>query len=602
MSTNNNGLIYYKLDSELHGYNGDITKNCGLRGEEIDGNFNFLRGNDIEKIEFDENGTLLITKYNGDAISASIIEKPEKPEYSFAYNPENGVMLILTPNGEEIKLEGFNIAIPTPSSVYHDDTLTGNGQKNSLLCLNNMAKTGRFLPAKKLIDLTNTDENGVPVECLPTTNVPLHERYVTKENISRFGRLYPKKSIELITKQLNDINSEWRIPSKQDWDEMLNFIDCANMNHDDEESNLELGEFAGTLLKSTNFWKPLENGEILSQDTYGFNILPVGYCGNRGTQFYGSFSESTAFWTSTLETEHNEMYVKCFNYDKETVGQHTWGENFYLSIRLVKDFTGDNFYRCETINGFTCNCVHIPGTNLVWTNENISFSQEELESFVPNEWSDILNDSDEENSKSYRYYVNDWNGKKWNKHELKDGESIVIYDHEDKKMHEWMLNDGDLIDYIGTVLNHVNDGIKNLNDDLTEETSNRVLSDNKIIDDLSNEINQRQSDVDLINEQLNSISSSLTNEIEKSKEFNDYISEKLLTEIDDRISINNEIKQTIEVNKLVTEDSSVVIIPGKTNEENNITNTLIKVNLDPNYNNIKLGEDGLYFDGYFGQF
>ena len=169
-------------------------------------------------------------------------------------------------------------------------------------------------------------------------------------------------------------------------------------------------------------------------------------------------------------------------------------------------------------------------------------------------------------------------------------------------MHEWILNDGDLIDYIGTVLNHVNDGIKNLNDDLTEETSNRVLSDNKIIDDLSNEINQRQSDVDLINEQLNSISSSLTNEIEKSKEFNDYISEKLLTEIDDRISINNEIKQTIEVNKIVTGDSSVVIIPGKTNEENNITNTIIKVNLDPNYNNIKLGEDGLYFDGYFGQF
>ena len=66
MATNTNGIIYYKLDANIHGYPGDTTKNCGLRGEEIDGNFNFLHGNDIKSISFDDNGTMFLTKYNGE--------------------------------------------------------------------------------------------------------------------------------------------------------------------------------------------------------------------------------------------------------------------------------------------------------------------------------------------------------------------------------------------------------------------------------------------------------------------------------------------------------------------------------------------------------
>ena len=29
MAANVNGLIYYKLDANVHGFPGDITKNCG---------------------------------------------------------------------------------------------------------------------------------------------------------------------------------------------------------------------------------------------------------------------------------------------------------------------------------------------------------------------------------------------------------------------------------------------------------------------------------------------------------------------------------------------------------------------------------------------
>ena len=46
------GVTYFKLKSE---FEGDYTKHCGLLGEEIDENFYFLRGYDIESFEFDDN-------------------------------------------------------------------------------------------------------------------------------------------------------------------------------------------------------------------------------------------------------------------------------------------------------------------------------------------------------------------------------------------------------------------------------------------------------------------------------------------------------------------------------------------------------------------
>lgn len=72
MAINSNGIIYYKLDANAHGYTGDITKNNGLRGEEIDGNFYFLRGHDIESMSFDENNNLILKRYNGNTIITEI--------------------------------------------------------------------------------------------------------------------------------------------------------------------------------------------------------------------------------------------------------------------------------------------------------------------------------------------------------------------------------------------------------------------------------------------------------------------------------------------------------------------------------------------------
>lgn len=695
MAANINGLIYYKLDAQSHGYPGDITKNCGLRGEEIDGNFNFLRGHDIKSISFDENGTMYLTRYNGEILTA---KQADTPEYDFNYNPENGKLTIVTPDGKEITLEGFKVT----TNVYHDFTLDGYGSQELPLEVSNIAKTGRYKPAIKLLDTTLEDEDGRRLEGLPTENVAKHDRYVTKEKVSRFGRLFPLHGVEKITERLEQISSEWRIPTKEDWDEVLNVIDCETPDHDKKDSNVYLGDFAGSALKSTLYWNTDKNGKVLSEDKFGFSIYPVGYCGNRGTKYYGSFGESTGFWTSTEEDNHKDMFVKTFDYNTEAVGQRTWGENYYLSVRLVKTFTGDNFNDAEDIDGFTSNCIHVPGTSTIWTKENIAFSQEQYEGFVPDEWEKYDNVENVENSYVIRYFVNDWNGDGWDKHEIKEGEGIVLYEGENGRMHEWLLVNGELIDSsvllkeefkeeIETLYKHLEDEINNrievdnqlwaglegetnraqaveaqLWDAINEETTSRIEVDNQLWDGIHQEseraqaveadlwkglegetnraqaveaelwsgINNEASRAQAVEEQLwaslnneattrqeedaklwtgiegetnraqaveADLWSAINNEATLRQEVDTQLWNALNQEANDRKDADANLQRQIDENKVTPENNSVVIVPGSTNE-NVTTPTTLRVNLDNTCEHLKLGENGIYFDGYFGQF
>lgn len=64
------GVIYYKLDPEKNGYEGDVLKNCGLTGPEVDANFHFLRGYDIIDGEL-SGDTLVLYRVNGNTIEIS---------------------------------------------------------------------------------------------------------------------------------------------------------------------------------------------------------------------------------------------------------------------------------------------------------------------------------------------------------------------------------------------------------------------------------------------------------------------------------------------------------------------------------------------------
>jgi uncharacterized protein (TIGR02145 family) len=660
MATNTNGLIYYKLDANLHGYSGDITKNCGLRGEEIDGNFNFLRGNDIKSIQFDEKGTMFLTKYNGEILTA---KQAETPEYDFNYNPESGSLTIVTPDGKEVVLTGFKVT----TNVYHDYTLDGYGSQEYPLEISNQAKTGRYRPAIKLLDTTLEDENGRRLESLPMENNTKHDRYVTKEKISRFGRLFPLEGVEKIAERLKNISSEWHVPTKEEWDEILNVIDCASPTHSSKDSNVELGEFAGTVLKSIKYWEKAETGKLLAEDAYGFGVYPVGYCGNRGKKYYGSFGLSSAFWTATVEDNHKDMYVKTFDYNNETVGQRTWGENYYLSLRLVKKFTGNNFSDSEDIDGFTSNCVHIPGTSLIWTKDNIAFSQEQYDGFAPTEWKEYENIETDDNSYEIRYFVNDWNGNGWDKHEIKEGEGIVLYEGENGRMHEWLLVDGELIDTAILLKEEFAEEIDKINARIDKEIADRIEGDQQLWDAVNQEIEARQNvDAqlwDAVNNETNRASSveaqlwgainqesesrenvdaqlwdavnnetqraetvekqiweaienetngrlsveaqlwdAVNNEAVTRQEIDNQIWSELNKEINNRQEVDSDLQRQINENKVTANNNSVVIEPGFTNENQETIPTKLHVNIDANCEHIKLGENGIYFDGNFGQF
>ena len=112
MENKTTGVIYFRLNKDVHGYEGDITKNCGLTGQEVDSNFHFLRGYDILNGEWDAEHSLLVLKrVNGDSIAISGITGgggvPVVIASGSTYHPETGT-LELNINGEITPITGFS--------------------------------------------------------------------------------------------------------------------------------------------------------------------------------------------------------------------------------------------------------------------------------------------------------------------------------------------------------------------------------------------------------------------------------------------------------------------------------------------------------------
>lgn len=590
MDTNTNGLYYYKLDAETNGYSGDITKNCGLRGEEIDSNFNFLRGNDIESVSFDEDGNMSIALYNGETLTA---QKTETPEYDFSYDSKRDILSITSPSGNKTELKGFQIKTDT----FHDYTLDGKGTKQSPIKIANTFKTGRYRSVKKIIDTTITDENGNQLNFLPENN-KINDRYITKEKINIFGRLYNISGLKTIIARLETINSEWRVPTKEDWDELLNSIEKEDY-HNVDTTNMYLGEEAGKVLKSKNYWEESDKG-VLSSDDYNFSVLPVGYGMIGGADFFGLFGKETAFWTSTEKGDFNNYYIKRFSYKESGVSQSVWEDGYFLSIRLVKNYNNENGYvDSDIIDGVTVKTIHVPNQSLVWTQYNIDFSQPQYGGQIPKQWEGFISKENEE----IHYFINNWNGNGWDKHELYEGDAVVIENGEHGDMHEWILADGELID-----------NIKKLSDEVNEYTNNVKIEIESNINSLSDSLSTTK---EKLESKIQEVSENATNDLNTTKqeleskiqETSDKVEKDLntvkenlegdLQKLKDRI--NTELQTQINENKVVNTDNSLIIINGNT-ENNTTIPTNIKVKINTECSHIKLDENGIYFDGDFGTF
>lgn len=560
-----NGLTFFKLKSK---YPGDITKNCSLDGTEVDGNFYELEGRDI-KTAYWENSTLIIELMNGGFIRVEGITEGCTKDLNIQYDPSKGVLYV-THDGFTETLTGF-VTSNVLSNVYSDDTLSGKGTSENPIGISKSYQTGMYRPVMKIIDSTRNEK-------LPDENrVVAGNRYLTIENVSDYGYLYDYNGVRKIACDLRDSSSEWRIPTKSDWDDLLNSVEpcLEDRNHDKVTSNRDLGRFAGKILKSACFWDlektnacdtdyssqycsdiivsdncgarysnpcsgyageyvecactspdPYPNKGI---DKYGFSAVPAGYGDDGG--HIGYFGERGWYWTATNQCSTN-AYAKRFEYNKSTVYQEIISTNNTLSLRLVKDYDGTNYKDCEEILGVNYTTVLMPSLKkgkTIWTSINVAFTNKYYNPVLPNNGMNL--------TYSKKFFINEWDGNRWIKNEIKNGESVVVLK---------APNGNDCVEYrvINGEISNVNDSVyqqvmieirpkldslqgmiasetirakeaeRLLDVKIDSETARAVHAENGIIDQLANEISRAQQEEEAINSRIDSIENGHSTDIE----------------------------------------------------------------------------------------
>ena len=424
-------LILYQAKSP---YPGDVTKNCALTGKEVDNNFLNLKGEDIEKIYLDEETKkLTFTRFkdglkncNGEPIKAEIEVDLTALEYVTGYKYEDGVIVVTYSNGktEQMPIEAFGMAVAT------DSTISGNGSRSKPLSISQAMRTGQYQPVKGFIDM-------VEGEKLPKEHLVNGDGYVTRELKSDFGMFYTSDQALKLQELLMLDGSEWRVPTKKDWDTLLNYLeDCDKYkNHslrsqDDRDARgMKLGNLAGFKAKSKNtpeadYWPCGEsNGDVLRIYPSGsFSALSGAYSG---------FGNHAHFWSLTegdvsCRNFYSKKFIDCIG----TVTQIEEMPAAKLTIRLVKDFLGDNYNKFEDIHGrlYETKLFASEGEecNQVWTMVNVDISDAEHD-LIPTPMPESAMSAI---TSDYAYYVYRWDGRKWDKHEMVEGDCIVLVSEE----------------------------------------------------------------------------------------------------------------------------------------------------------------------------
>ena len=476
-----NGLYYYKLVSP---YPEDVTKNCKLTINEIDSNFFNLKENDIKTAEFIRNEkTLVLTRYNGeklivllDDVTYNLDVKKDCGEkgttLTITYDGKDGVKTVSVENILTMDNLMDVIGSDILTKVITDGTLKGNGTMTNPLGIAGVERTGSLAPVKEVFDLTNGEK-------LPE-KAKLGTRYITKEYVSDYGYLYNGAGVAKISDKLKkefisentkkeDERYAWRVPSKADWDALLNSLEpkgvdsCICRNHDSIDCHVDLGCIAGKMLKAEcgcynqpdcecSSRKPgsgcednfdeIDDNQVVPEydpnspvgvDNYGMTILPAGF-GKFNTRFgrpeYSEFGEKSYFWTTTqVMPGRQDYYVKVFSCDKGTVYQVAECPDPYYSVRLVKDYDGSNYYDSEYIDGILYKTILFPEAGQIWLASNYADTEEFTPYTVAGQVPEYLNLGDQLlYDRRVELFVNEWNGKYWEKRVINDGETVVVQD------------------------------------------------------------------------------------------------------------------------------------------------------------------------------
>ena len=481
------GVTYFKLKSE---FPGDYTKNCGLLAEEMDGNFYFLRGYDIDTITLDDERNLVITRVDKDYAPMKVSLNEEFKKTTFEFDKENGSIIVTYPDGTTDSVDGFLVA-GKDVKMATDNTIDGDGTLYNPLRLSGIEKTGTYAPAEKFVDISDSTMGRLP------EGEYRGQRIVSKEKIDTFGMLYTMEAMEKIQSALTETGSEWRVPTKEDWDDLLNSLECAEYRNHSAISSTWLGKVAGAGMKSANLWSAntsTESGNCLTpavgRDIIGLTVLPVGITPDRNAILQDDdadvegFEKMAGMWSQTKNPEGN-AFVKIFGYNHPEVFQDTYGVGARLSLRFVKEYTYDNNNEIEEILGIPVPTQLVYSIHddyqyaKVWT--KVNFYSNEYDGVTYKGWSAA---TDEDKGVKIVYYINEYYDGRWHKKMMNEGDSVVIIDYavsggdySDQdysndystsgatiRYHEWRVINGELVDTLESVMGEFSSTLKDLSE------------------------------------------------------------------------------------------------------------------------------------------
>jgi uncharacterized protein (TIGR02145 family) len=144
-----------------------------------------------------------------------------------------------------------------------------------------------------------------------------------RSNVATYGYLYDWQTA------LNVCPSGWRLPSSEDWIELIDYLG--------EDTGIKLMA-TGTIEAGTGLWRELAY-EATNQT--GFTGLPGGYREENGE--FGEFNnigESGSWWSATRGTTPHGLPIWGWglgNYTKEVFSISMNDEDFGFSVRCIMD-------------------------------------------------------------------------------------------------------------------------------------------------------------------------------------------------------------------------------------------------------------------------
>ena len=454
------GVTYFKLEKR---YDGDVTKNCGLTGTEIDANFHFLRGREISSIGIDD-GCLKIELLDGSHFivpnfkdyiidtSLEVIEEtvPEPTLEGSSYDKESGV-LTLSLNGVDFLIGGFTTK--DEFGVYVTSGIKGDGTKCNPIRIPGVNDTGVLAPVDEFI-------NGSVAE----NEVSREKRYLTKEKVSPQGYYYNYKGVQEIEEFLLSEKSRWRVPTFEEWSTMLNGLEyCAEEFKDHfNESVGFYGQDAGYAVKS-DVWEdePLGNNSLC--------IYPTS------TEPYEAI-----LWTNEERSQTGEILTKRIIASSGQVETTVIEEQDFYPVRLVKDIEcngdGADIVEIDGVPYDTIEMNHdLSGVTVrrLWLKTNLSLEVGE-------------NNFKSEGEPVYKYFVNEYDhiSGKWFKKELKDNYSVVIKSY-NGYTNEEVVNHGGTLEIVWNRTKEYVDSA------ITKEKNERIEADNTLAESIDREKQER---------------------------------------------------------------------------------------------------------------